>query len=325
MSELFPLTVVVLTRNEAENIGRCLASVDWCDERVIVDDGSEDATCEIATRYGARVLQRRFDSFAGQRNWALEHGGLRNRWILMLDADEVVTLPLKHEIQRVLPAASEEVAAFRMCRRTVFLGQWLRYSDGFPVWIMRLVDRDRARFVDQGHGEVPVPPVNGRIAILHEPFDHYPFSRGIDDWVERHCRYAEREASLEAGGPMTFRWRDLLFSGAAGRRQALRTLSRGLPARPLVRFLYQYVWKRGFLDGRGGLVFSTLMAFYEALILIKRWERRPSHCAEQAEEAEAPACLVQGHPSGLLDDINAIRECVVSHHDMPSDGLRRGH
>lgn len=266
------MTVVVLARNEAANLRRCLESAAWCDELVVVDDHSTDETPRIAEALGARVVKRRFETFASQRNWALDAAGLKHRWVLMLDADEELTPEGRREIERELSSADGETAAFRMCRRTMFLGRWLRYSDGFPVWIMRLVDRDRARFVDQGHGEMPVPPVPGRMGTLHEPFVHHPFHRGLSHWLERHIGYAEREARMELARQAEASLGDLFGRDPTRRRRALRNLGRRLPGRPLLRFAYQYVWKRGFLEGRAGLAFSMLMAVYEAMIVVKRWE-----------------------------------------------------
>lgn len=272
--EGFPLTVVILARNEAENLARCLDSVSWCNDRLVVDDGSTDGTVEMAMERGARVVSHRFESFASQRNWAIESASPRNPWVLMLDADEELTAAGRLEVERELSRAGDGIAAFRMCRKTMFLGQWIRYCDGFPVWIMRLVHRDRARFVDQGHGELPVPPVSGAMGTLREPFIHYPFHRGLAHWLRRHISYAEREAALELRQKASVRLGDLWSRDTAARRLALRNLSRTIPGRPVLRFAYQYLWKWGFLDGRAGLAFSTLMAVYEAMIVVMALELR---------------------------------------------------
>ncbi len=267
-----PLTVVVLAKNEAENIVRCVQSVAWCDDVVVIDDDSTDRTAELAEAHGARVVQHKFESFAQQRNWALKNAELRNPWVLMLDADEVATEPLRDELLRTLETVDEETVAFRMCRKTMFMGRWLKHSDGFPVWIMRLVRKDVAWFQDQGHGEVPVPELDGRIETIREPFLHYPFSRGIGEWVDRHNRYATREAELELQQDNAWAWRDILCRDAGVRRRTMRAASRHMPLRPVLRFGYQYVWKCGFLEGRAGLAFSAMMAAYEGLIVLKRWE-----------------------------------------------------
>jgi len=188
-----------------------------------------------------------------------------------------LTDAFRDELTRTLPSADETVVGFRVCRKTMLMGRWLKHSDGFPVWIMRVVRRGRAWFADSGHGEVPVPPVQGRIETITSPMIHYPFSKGLSDWIDRHNRYSTREAELEASGTPGVAWRDVLSANSADRRRALRNLGRRLPGRPSLRFMYQYVWKLGFLDGRAGLTFSLLMAMYERMIVMKRRERIVGH------------------------------------------------
>jgi len=138
---------------------------------------------------------------------------------------------------------------------------------------MRLVKRGQVRFEDSGHGEVPVPDVAGELEAIRVPFLHFPFSKGIDDWIKRHLKYAEREAlkELEQTEPLQL---TNIWGNREKRRATLRGLSRRLPFRPLLRFSYQYFWKWGFLDGRYGWTFSRLMAFYEGLIVLKKKEKR---------------------------------------------------
>jgi glycosyltransferase involved in cell wall biosynthesis len=259
-----------------------LKALQWCDDVVVVDDFSEDRTCEIAESLGARVLQNRFCSFASQRNWALEHGLLRYEWVLMLDADEVLTEPLRQEMAAALRNVSRDIVGFLMCRKTMFMDRWLRFSDGFPVWIMRLVRRDDVRFVDAGHGEEPVPKVAGRLTKLREPFVHYPFSKGLSDWVNRHNRYSTLEAQLEVGQLSPISLSEIFSWDRATRRRALRALSRKLPLRSVWRFCFHYFVKMGFLDGRAGQNFASLMAAYEGLIVLKRREEELRRLALKA-------------------------------------------
>lgn len=268
----FPLSVVILARDEVINIAQCVTAVQWCDDIVVVDDASTDRTAELARSCGARVVQHSFVNFAEQRNWAMEHADLKNEWVLHLDADEVVTDSLSEELQLKLATVSGDVAAFRMCRKTMFQGRWLKYSDGFPVWIMRLVRKGRAQFEKYGHGEVAVPAVSGSLGTIREPFLHFAFSRGIEDWISRHNRYSTREAMLEFESFPRINWSELFSNDKARRRSALRTLSRRLPFRPQTRFCYQYFLKLGLLDGKDGLVFCRLMAMYEEWIVLKRRE-----------------------------------------------------
>lgn len=268
----FPLSVVILARNEARNIPRCLDSLTWCDEVVVVDDGSTDQTAQLAREHGARVVQHPFESFARQRNWALDHAELKHDWVLMLDADECSSPEFQRSLKDGISRAGEDVAAFRTCRQTMLAGTWVRYADEFPCWIMRLVRRGRARFEDCGHGEVALPPVSGRMETVPVPFVHYPFSHGLSDWLVRHVRYAEREAALELAQRRPLRLAELCSRDYGVRRAALRSLSRRLPFRPALRFFYQAVLRGGVMEGRPGLMFSLLKAIYEGMIVVKRWE-----------------------------------------------------
>lgn len=269
---LFPLSVVILAKNEAANIRRCVEAVNWCNDVVVVDDLSSDETAAIAVQCGARVLQHPFKSFAGQRNWAMEAGELRNSWVLHLDADEVMTASLRSEIVARLNGVSTDVAAFCLCRKTMLGQTWLKYSDGFPVWIMRLVRRGFASFRDSGHGEIAVPPVSGTVETLQNPFLHYAFSKGWSDWIRRHNLYSTREAEREVVQAESLNVRNLVSLDKAARRAAFRALSRQLPLRPYLRFCYQYFLKLGFLDGRDGFTFCVAMANYERWIVLKRKE-----------------------------------------------------
>jgi hypothetical protein len=135
---------------------------------------------------------------------------------------------------------------------------------------MRLVRKDSVRFVDSGHGEVAVPEIAGRMGTLISPVQHFAFSKGIADWLDRHNRYSSREAKLElSGGQAVVSWKKLFSTDRAQRRHGLRSLSRRLPCRRFLRFLYQFVLKRGFLDGRAGFEFCRLMSMYEWWIRLK--------------------------------------------------------
>lgn len=270
--DTYPITVVILAKNEAHNIRRCLESLDWAQERVLVDDGSTDTTVSIAIECGARVVKNAFKSFAQQRNWALQHAELECEWVLMLDADEVATPEFAKCLQNIIQDAPEDVVALKTCRKTMLDDVWLRYSDGFPVWIMRVVKRGKALFADSGHGEVPVPEVDGRMGTVMEPFVHYPFSRGMDDWWERHTRYAKHEAvreCLEARGGGLL---GLVSLDVSRRRRSLRGLTRNLPLRGYLRFFYQYVLRGGFRDGKQGYRFCRMMGVYESMIATRKLE-----------------------------------------------------
>lgn len=266
------VSVVVLAKNEEQNIQRCIESLGWADEVIVIDDGSYDQTVAIASRLGARVVDHAFESFAKQRNWALDHVSMQSDWVLMLDADEASTDAFAAEILGAIAAADNNVVAFQTCRKTMLDGVWLKYSDGFPVWIMRLVRLGRARFEDSGHGEVPVPAVDGTIGTIKSPFLHFPFSRGMDDWWMRHVRYAGREAMRERERETDASMLSIFSFNSSSRRRGMRSLASKFPARGSLRFFYQYVLRGGFLDGPTGLRFCRMMACYESMISIRKTE-----------------------------------------------------
>jgi len=267
------VSTVILTKNEEQNIGRCLDALTWCDDVLVVDDGSEDRTRELARRCGARVLEHRFESFARQRNWALQNGGLQHRWVLMLDADEVVDAAFVKELAAAVASAAPATAGWMICRQTMLGDKWLKYCDGFPVWITRLVRVGAAQFVDDGHGEKAVAADGFHFGKIDAPVQHFAFSKGIADWVQRHNRYSTREAAAELNAEhRSGRIGDLFSRDGFVRRQALRATRTRMPLRPLLRFVHQYILKRGFLDGRAGLTYSLLMANFEWWIVLKRRE-----------------------------------------------------
>jgi glycosyltransferase involved in cell wall biosynthesis len=274
-----PVTVMIFTLNEEVHLPSCLAALHWADDVVIVDSFSSDQTEAIARAQGARVFQNRFTGFGSQRNWALEHCAPRHDWILILDADERVTPELAAEIARVTADAPMSVGAFRLKRRLYMWGRWLRHSSLYPNWVVRLIHRDRVRYEDRGHAETQM--VKGEVRELeHDLIDEN--LRSIDEWFERQNRYAQKEAEYELAQDDADRaagrgWRDLMSSDPLARRAALKRLSRRLPLRATVYFFYSYVIRRGFLDGRDGLVFSTMKALYQGMIVVKKYDARRRH------------------------------------------------
>ena len=268
------ISVLLLTLNEAANLPACMAALAWADDVVVLDSFSQDETLAVAVRLGARIYQRAFDDFAGQRNYALDQIPFQHEWVLHLDADEIVTPALRAEMEAAVAAGRYD--AWRVPSKMMFMGRWLRYSGLYPSYQVRLGHRDRFRFKQVGHGQrEDLAPE--RIGTLTEPYLHYSFSKGLSDWVDKHNRYASAEAReavrlLASGGGLD--WAGLVAREPTRRRRALKALSIRLPLRPLLRFLYMYVLRRGFLDGRAGLTYCRLLAIYEYLIVLKTRELR---------------------------------------------------
>ena len=266
------VSVLILTLNEESNLEACLDALAWCDDVVVYDSMSTDRTVAIAEQRGCRVVRRAFDNWSAHQNWGVTHIDFRHPWVLYVDADERCTDELRQEILRVARADAPE-AAFRLRRKDFFMGRWLRHAQLYPTWIVRLFRPERIRYERLVN---PVAIVDGPIGELQGHLDHYPFSHGVAHWVARHNRYSDMEAveaARAAGGART-PVRAVLSADPNERRRALKDLFLRMPARPLVKFVYYYFVRRGFLDGRAGFTYSILQAFYEYLISCKLSELR---------------------------------------------------
>jgi glycosyltransferase involved in cell wall biosynthesis len=275
-------SVLVLTFNESANIERCLASLKECDDIVVLDSFSTDDTLDLVSRYPARVHQRRFDSFAGQRNWAIRNLSFKHHWILHLDADECLTPELHEELLQVI--ARDEKSAYLIANKIVFMGRWIRRSSMFPHYQARLLRLGEAEFVQKGHGQTLGATTRG-VGVLQHAYWHHNFSKGIADWVTRHNRYSTDEANRihrDRGDVFTAVWQALTASTQEGKQQARKRLADAIPCRPLVRFVYLYLVRLGFLDGAPGFRYCILMSFYDYLVRLKVRELN-----ERARRAES--------------------------------------
>ncbi len=264
------LSVLILTLDEEINLPGCLDSVACSDDVVVFDSFSNDRTVEIALARGARVVQRLFDNYAAQRNAALNEVSYRHPWLLMLDADERVTPELLREIEAVLAGADDDINLFRVRRQDFFLGRWYKRSSGYPTWFGRLMRVGHVAVTREINEEYHT---DGKVGFLQQHLVHYPFNKGIAYWYERHNRYSSMEAGvLVRQGAL--RWHDLPARDPVTRRKALKQLAYRLPGRPLLVFLYLYFVRFGFIDGRVGIAYCTLRAFYELMIDLKALEIR---------------------------------------------------
>jgi glycosyltransferase involved in cell wall biosynthesis len=276
------VSVLIFTKNEQQDLPACLASVAWCDDVHVLDSFSTDRTVELARAAGAHVTQRPFDNWAAHQNFAARELPFKHPWVVHLDADERVPEALAKELLAI--PADDPCAAFRIRRRDYFFdGAWLKYVQVTP-WYVRLFRPQKIRYERLVH---QVAVVDGAIGELTEPFDHYPFSKGIGFWLERHIRYAAVEAGMlvqqhrEPG-----LWRTALFGGDFHQRRVhQKRLFYQMPCRPLVKFLYLILWRRAFLDGRAGLAYALLMAIYEYFIVLHTRELR---LAAKATAPKAP-------------------------------------
>jgi glycosyltransferase involved in cell wall biosynthesis len=264
------LSILILTLNEESNLADCIHSVKWSDDIVVLDSFSSDRTVKIAEEMGARVVQRRFDNWSAHQNWALENVSFKHSWVFYLDADERMTEDLKAELLAIADDARPVPVAYYCGRRNMFMGRWIKHAMP-PGLIMRFFRPPHVRFQRLVN---PVPIIDGPHGYLVGMLTHYNFSKGISEWIDKHNRYSQLEAQegmrlihqSSADEPRLF------DADPALRRRALKNLSFRLPMRPLIKFLYLYVWQRGWLDGRAGLTYCVLQAFYEYMIVLKMRE-----------------------------------------------------
>jgi glycosyltransferase involved in cell wall biosynthesis len=279
MTVMTGISVLVLTKNEQQDLPGCLASVAWSDDIQIFDSGSTDATHSIAQQCGAHVTVRDYGSsrlaFGGDegahRTWGLRNIAFKHPWVFVIDADERMTPELMNAMQQVVASPQGNVA-FRVRRRDYFLNTWLKHVTPSPFNI-RLF---RPGSVHYERLTNPVTVVDGQIGDLAEHFNHFPFSKGMRHWIDKHNGYSTFEAgqitaNLKAGG--SFSIQKALFSKDANQRRFhQKELYYRLPLRPLVMFLLLYFGKRGFLDGRAGLTYAILRSIYEYFIVLKTRE-----------------------------------------------------
>lgn len=286
-----PVSIVILTMNEADNLTGCLASCAWCDDVHVLDSGSTDGTADLAARLGANLHTHRFESFGKQRNWAIDHIPCKHAWIFHLDADERFTPELVEEITQRLAAAPDE-AGFHIPHKVMFMGRWLKRAAGYPTYQMRLFHKQRMRFFDYGHGQREVE--GSAIGIIDEPYLHYSFSKGIYDWLDKHNRYSTLEAlQILTGSDYQWTYRDLLFAPKIKRWRAWKELIYHLPLRAQLRWLGIMFINGGVFEGRAGLTYANLLSIYENMISTKLRLLRHQRDAAGADAAPPPVSPAQ--------------------------------
>ena len=256
------ITALILTYNEEGIIAECLDAITFVDKIVVLDSGSTDNTSKIAQEFGAEVVYRKFDNYSSQRNFGL--GLIKSGWILMIDADEIVTKTLSTEITMLVERDPKE-DMFLVRRKDYFKGRWLRYAGFYPTWIPRLFKAGTVK-VDRAVNEQYVS-INGEGKLI-EHLNHYPFNKGTQFWYEKHIRYAFMESNvLQQDSSLGISLlSDLISSSFLKRRSAIKKLSFLLPFRlPLIWFYLVFI-QRGFLDGREGMQFISMRLDYERLI-----------------------------------------------------------
>jgi len=271
------VAVVLLTYNEELNLPHALASVTgWADEVFVLDSLSTDATVRIAKDTGAIVVEHAFEDYAKQRNFALDRLPITSEWILFLDADEWLPDQIKQEISRVIESDPVQNGFF-LNRRFIWMGAWIRRGY-YPSWILRLFRRGKGRCEDRAVNEHMI--VEGATGHIASDFIHED-RKGVDAWIAKHNGYATREALELLREPLATDRHAVeprLFGPQAARKRWLRErIWNRMPplVRPFFFFVYRYILRGGFLDGKAGFTFHFLQAlWYPLLIDIKYLEFR---------------------------------------------------
>lgn len=266
------ISVLILTKNEQADLPGCLESVKWCDNVTVFDSFSDDKTVEIALNAGANVVQRNFDNWSAHQNWGLANISFKYSWVLYIDADERVSESLYDNLKEFNPG-NDSIVAYEIQRRDfAWDGRWLKYSQMSPYYL-RLFKPEKMRY-ERLVNPLSIP--DGPIGKIEGFLDHYPFSKGIRFWLNRHLGYADLEASTridDIKGKTNFSFRKALFSkDFTEKRYHQKGLFYKMPLRPFIKWFYMVVVRRAFLDGKAGLSYSMLQAIYEYFIVLKTRE-----------------------------------------------------
>jgi len=241
------LSVVIVARNEATRIGRCLASAAFADERLVVDTGSDDATVEVARRAGARVIEVAWEGFGPTKARALAEAN--GDWLLLLDADEEVTPELAVAIG-ARAATDPQQDGYAVCRRSFFLGKWMGHGGWYPDWVLRLVPRRHHAMSSAAvHESLSVPGATHRLEgeLLHHT------DRTLAEYLDKMVRYADLGARQAFENGRRFRWSDLLL-------------------RPPAVFWKRLLLRAGFLDGAHGVLLALLSSVHVTIKYVRLWE-----------------------------------------------------
>lgn len=268
------LSAVILTWNEEQNLPQCLRSLKplGC-PILIVDSGSTDQTAAIARASGASVVQHAFRTHNEQWAWAMQELPLATDWVIGLDSDQSLTPELAEELKRKFGGpVPADIDGFYVCRRQIFRGRWIRHGGYYPKYLLKIFRRDRVFFDESDlvdhHFYVP-----GRTeALKHDILEDNRKEYDLIFWIEKHTRYAAliaREEYERRTREIVSPIRPSLFGSPDQRGLALRARWRQLPlfVRPVLYFIYRYLVRGGWMDGKQGFLFHFLHAFWFRVVI----------------------------------------------------------
>lgn len=281
---MLDLTVLILTKNEEKNIAKCIRSFQGIARRfVIVDSFSTDRTVEIARSLGADVYEHAFENHAAQMNWGLEHTGIQTEWVMRMDADEELTPELVCEFEEKIPKLPANITGVQLRRRIYFMNRWIRHGGVYPTILLRLFRTGHAVCEQRVMDEHMVLKDGDVICFKKDFIDKN--TKSLEWWIGKHNWYSDREVAdyldkqrqLESEDAI----RPKLFGNQAERKRWLKYLL--YYRTPLMRrahwyFIYRYLIRLGFLDGKEGLAFHFLQGYWyrflvDAKILEQEKER----------------------------------------------------
>jgi glycosyltransferase involved in cell wall biosynthesis len=270
------LSVIILTLDEEANLPVALSSLRGLDAEIfVIDSGSSDCTLEIARAAGCHVIEHPFESHAQQLNWCLHRLPITTPWVMRLDADERLTPELAQELSARLPELPEDATGLLVKRRVYFWGRWIRHGGYYPTWLLRIWRNGRARCEQRWMDEHMVVKCGRTLRLDHDIIDEN--HKGLTFWTDKHNRYADREVKDLLGLRDCSRTAIELDDQPGGRRWLKENFYSRTPLfwRAFAYWFYRYALRLGFLDGRPGLVFHFLQAFwYRFLVDAKLVERQ---------------------------------------------------
>ncbi len=281
------LSVLIITYNEELHIEHAIRSVqNWASEIHVVDSYSTDRTVELATALGAQVVQHPYVNYADQQNWALANLPFESEWLLLLDADERVPSDLRDEIAQVVQTNSPEYDGYWMRYRLMFYGRWIKHCGWYPTWILRLVRRSKARIEERSVD--PHAIVDGPVGYLQNDLLHMSL-QDLTFWIDKHNKYSSYNAKIYFDllhGDKHDSLPPNIFGTQAERKRFIKErIWPHLPGRAFLLFLYMYIFRFGFLDGKQGFIFCYMHAIFQQFNIVKLWEleRAAKHAGNEGD------------------------------------------
>lgn len=241
------ITAVVLTKNEEERLPKCLASLSWVDQILVIDDFSSDETIKVAKDFGAKVYQKRLVDFQSQRNWALKK--VKTPWVLFIDADEEVPDELRKEITSAVK--KKEFAGFYFPRRNIIFGKWIKHSGWYPDYQLHLFKTDKGKYLGRVHEAVEV---KGKVGYLKSHLLHQNYQT-VSQYLEKLGHYTTLSAESMVDSGYKFKSQDLI-------------------KKPAEEFSKRFFAEEGYKDGLHGLALALLQSFSELILYLKVWEKQ---------------------------------------------------